>query len=196
MKEILIFISDQYADWEIGYIGSEIRKTNKYRISTVSINKEVIISMGGLNVNPTYCIDEILNKNIENFQMLILCGGDNWKNEKYENQPVKKLVNIFIENSKPISAICDATTFLAFNGYLNQIEHTGNSVEYIISTCPNYTGKNKYIEKQCVRTESFITANGTATLEFSREIMKRIELKTEEEIDNWYKFNKNGFYSY
>jgi putative intracellular protease/amidase len=92
---------------------------------------------------------------------------------------------MFKENSKPISAICDATTFLAFNGYLNQIEHTGNSAKYIISTCPNYTGKNNYIEKQCVRTDSFITANGTATL----------ELKTEEEIDNWYKFNKNGFYS-
>ncbi|OOM14584.1 DJ-1/PfpI family protein [Clostridium saccharobutylicum] len=195
MKEILIFISNEYADWEIGYIGAEIRKTNKYKISTVAINKEVIISMGGLNVNPTYCIDEVLNKNIENFQMLILCGGESWKKEKYENQSVKKLVDMFKENNKPISAICDATTFLAFNGYLNQIEHTGNSVDYIISTCPNYIGKNNYIEKQCVRTDCFITANGTATLEFSREIMKSLGLKTEEEIDNWYKFNKNGFYS-
>lgn len=127
--------------------------------------------------------------------MLILCGGDNWKKEKYENQSVKKLVNMFKRNRKPISAICDATTFFAFNEYLNQIEHTGNSVEYIISNCPNYTGKNNCIEKQCVRTDSFITANGTATLEFSPEIMKSLELKTEEEIDNWYKFNKNEFYS-
>lgn len=84
---------------------------------------------------------------------------------------------------------------MAFNGYLNEVKHTGNSVEYIISTCPNYTGKNNYIEKQCVRTDSFITANGTGALEFSREIMKSLKLKTEEEIDNWYRFHKNGFYS-
>ena len=151
--------------------------------------------MGGLNVNPTYCVDEVLNKSIENFQMLILCGGDNWKKEKYENKLVKKLVNMFKENDKTISAICDATTFLAFNEYLNEIDHTGNSVEYIISNCPNYTGEKNYIEKQCVRTDAFITANGTATIEFSREIMKSLELKIEEEIDNWYKFNKNGFYN-
>ena len=67
MKEILIFISNEYADWEIGYISAEIRKTNKYKISTVSIAKEFIISMGGLNVNPTYAIDDILNNGIENF---------------------------------------------------------------------------------------------------------------------------------
>lgn len=195
MKEILIFISNEYADWEIGYISTEIRKTNKYKISTVSIAKEVIISMGGLKVNPTYAIDDILNNGIENFEMLILCGGYNWGKEKYKNEAVKKLVNMFKENSKPISAICDAVTFLAFNGYLNQVKHTGNSWEYISSVCPNYTGKNNYIEKQCVRTDSFITANGTAALEFSREIMKGLGLKTEDEIDNWYKLNKNGFYS-
>lgn len=98
--------------------------------------------------------------------MLILCGGDNWKKEKHENQSVKKLVDMFKESGRTISAIC-----------------------------PNYTGKNNYIEKQCVRIDSFITANGTVTLEFSREIMKSLKLKTEEEIDNWYKFHKDGFYS-
>ena len=64
----------------------------------------------------------------------------------------------------------------------------------IISTCPNYKGKNKYINKQSVSNNEFITANGTSTLEFTRDIMKNLQLKSNEEIDGWYQFNKNGFY--
>jgi len=195
MKEILIFISDEYADWEIGNVGSEINRSNKYKVSTVSTKKEIITSMGGLEVNPTYCVDEILDNDLENFKMLLLCGGNFWKKENFENKLVKELVNKFKSDNKIISAICDATTFLAFNGFLNEIEHTGNSLEYIISICPNYTGNDYYIEKQCVITELFITANGTANLEFAYEIMKNLELDSEEEIDRWYNFFKNGLYS-
>ena len=195
MKEILVFISEEYADWEIAYVGAVINKSSKYKISTVSTKKEIVTSMCGLKVTPTYAIDEILDNEIENFEMLLLVGGHFWKKENYENKLVKKLVDKFKHDNKIISAICDATTFLAFNGYLNEVKHTGNSLEYIISNCPNYTGKDYYIEKQSVRTELFITANGTATLEFSCEIVKSLDLESEEDIDSWYKINKNGLYS-
>jgi len=89
----------------------------------------------------------------------------------------------------------DATTFLAYNGYLDKVEHTGNSLEFIINSCPNYTGNHYYFEKQCVTSEYLITANGTATLEFAKEIMNHLEVKPEKEIEEWYKFNKNGYYS-
>lgn len=195
MKEILIYVSNEYADWEIGYIGVQIKMTNKYDVKLVSDNKDIIVSMCGLNVIPDYCINEIMNSNIDNYKMLILCGGDFWKKNNFANKGVKKLVELFNKNHLTVSAICDATTYLAYNNYLDNIEHTGNSVEYIVSACPNYRGQEKYINKQCVRTAEFITANGTAVLEFTREIMKSLELKTNEEIDGWYQFNKNGFYS-
>ena len=40
-----------------------------------------------------------------------------------------------------------------------------------------------------------LNANGTSTLEFTREIMRSLELESEDEIDNWHKLHKNGFYS-
>ena len=43
-------------------------------------------------------------------------------------------------------------------------------------------GQDKYVNKQCVGSDEFITANGTATLEFTREIMKNLQLKPKEEI--------------
>lgn len=124
-----------------------------------------------------------------------LCIKWIWKKNNFTNDNIKKLVDLFKENYLTISAICDATTYLAYNNYLDNVAHTGNSVEYIISVCPNYKGKNKYINKQCVSNNEFITANGTATLEFTREIMRNLQLKPNEEIDAWYQFNKNGFYS-
>ncbi len=194
MKEVLIYLSNEYADWEIGYIGLQVKSSNKYAIKVVSDEKSNIISMCGLNVMPDYSIDEVLNSNIDNYKMLILCGGDFWKKKNFTNDNVKKLIDVFKENHLTISAICDATTYLAYNNYLDNVEHTGNSVEYIISTCPNYKGKDKYINKQSVSNNEFITANGTATLEFTRDIMKNLQLKSNEEINGWYQFNKNGFY--
>lgn len=195
MKEVLIYVSNEYADWEIGYIGLQVKSSNKYTIKVISDEKSNIMSMCGLNIMPDYSIDEVLNSNIDHYKMLILCGGDFWKKNNFTNDNIKKLVDLFKENYLTISAICDATTYLAYNNYLDNVEHTGNSMEYIISVCPNYKGKNKYINKQCVSNNEFITANGTAKLEFTREIMRNLQLKPNEEIDAWYQFNKNGFYS-
>lgn len=143
---------------------------------------------------PDYSIKEVLNSNIDNYKMLILCGGDFWEKDNFTNVTVKKIVDMFHEAYLTVSAICDATTYLAYNNYLDNVEHTGNSVEYIISNCPNYKGKNKYINKQCVSNNEFITANGTAALEFTREIMKNLQLNLDEEIDSWYQFNKKDLF--
>lgn len=193
-NEIIVFISNRYADWEIGFICAELGK--KLKISTLALTKETVTSMGGLKIIPDYSIESFLKQNEKSceIEMLLLCGGEIWKELDYKLPEVKKLVDLCNKNKVLISAICDATTFLAYNGYLDKVEHTGNSVEYIISNCPNYRGNNYYLEKQCATSDYLITANGTATLEFAKEIMNHLKVKPEEEIEQWYKFNKNGFY--
>ncbi|MGE7930434.1 hypothetical protein [Lysinibacillus xylanilyticus] len=39
-----------------------------------------------------------------------------------------------------------------------------------------------------------VTANGTATLEFAKEIMNHLKVYSEEKLQKWYDFYKNGFY--
>lgn len=68
------------------------------------------------------------------------------------------------------------------------------SLEYVINSCPDYDGSKFYREQQCVNSGFFITANGTATLEFAKEIMKQLNVYSEEKITTWFDFNKNGFY--
>ncbi|MEY9980311.1 DJ-1/PfpI family protein [Lysinibacillus sp. RC79] len=194
-KEIAVFISDGYADWELGFICPELNNSEgNFKIVTIALTKETVCSMGGLKTIPDYSIESYLKSKNNNLHMLLLCGGTIWKENNYELSEVKKLIDYCQQNTVLISAICDATTFLAYNGYLNKVEHTGNSHDFIVNSCPNYSGSKFYIEKQCVNADDFITANGTATLEFAKEIMNHLQVHSEEKIQKWYDFNKNGFY--
>ena len=56
-KEILVFISENYADWESAFICSELNKPETgFTIKTLAIGKNPIISMGGFTVVPDYTI--------------------------------------------------------------------------------------------------------------------------------------------
>ncbi|MFA6377699.1 MAG: DJ-1/PfpI family protein [Acholeplasmataceae bacterium] len=194
MQEILIYLETEYADWEISHIGHQVKSSKRYDIKIVSKTKEPLISMSGFNIIPDYSVDDILFSDINHYSMLILSGGMYWSKGKFVNETAESLVKLFLMNNKPVAAICDATTFLAFNGYLNDVEHTGNTIQHIIRHCPNYKGHKLYLNKQSVSSNRFITANGTAGLEFTREILKKLEIGSPQEIEAWYQFRKKGIY--
>ncbi|MGL5084218.1 MAG: type 1 glutamine amidotransferase family protein [Clostridium sp.] len=188
-KEILTFIFDGYADWESAYICSELNASeSEYIIKTLSFDKEPKKSMGGFTVIPDYSISDYP----PNFEMLLLIGGNAWLEEK--NNDAKTIVEYAVKNNIPIAAICGATLFIGDNGYLNNRNHSSNTLEFIKGYAPNYKGDNYYVEKQAVNDSNIITANGTATLEFAKEIMLHLKVKSEDEINGWYEFHKHGFY--
>lgn len=188
-KEILTFIFDGYADWESAYICSQLNACETdFTVKTISFDKEPKISMAGFHIIPDYSIEDYPKK----FAMLILIGGDAWMEEK--NNDAKPLVDYAFNNNIPIAGICGATIFMGQNGYLDNVKHTSNTLELLKLKAPHYKGENNYIEKQAVRDGTIITANGTATLEFAREIMLYLKVKDVDKINEWYKFNKLGFY--
>ena len=46
---------------------------------------------------------------------------------------------------------------------------------------------------QAVSDKNIVTANGSATLEFAKEVLLLLENDTLEHIEMYYKFNKDGF---
>jgi putative intracellular protease/amidase len=188
-KEVLIFIFDGYADWESAYVCSELNapKTG-YTIKTLSLDKKPKTSMGGICVLPDYSVDDFP----ADFSMLILIGGYAWMEQR--NNAVLPLVEYAIKKQIPIGAICNAANFMAENGYLDQIRHSGNTLEFMKVQAPHYKGDQNFIEKQAVCDSSIVTANGTATLEFAKEILLLLKAKPETEVLNWYNENKSGFY--
>ena len=82
-----------------------------------------------------------------------------------------------------VAAICGATFFMGENGYLNNRKHTSNTLDFLKLQSPNYKGESNYIEKQAVSDGNIITANGTAALEFAKEIMIHLKAKPIEDIN-------------
>lgn len=188
-KEILVFISDNYADWEGSYICSELNKPETgFVIKTLAVSNTPIKSMGGFMVVPDYTTATIPGK----FELLILIGGTSWL--QGENDSVQPIIDLCVNRKIPVAAICDACTFLADKGYLDDIEHTGNSAEYLEQFAPQYKGKAHFIEKQVVSAEAFITANGTSAVEFAKEILKHLNVMEQDKLENWYQMFKVGFY--
>lgn len=188
-KEILTFVFDGYADWESAYICSLLNsQETDYIVKTLSFDKEPKISMGGFRTIPDYSIDDYP----EIFEMLLLIGGEAWIENK--NNDIEPVVNYAFKNNIPIAAICGATIFLGKSGYLNDRKHTSNTLEFLKLKAPNYKGDINYIEKQAVNDSGVITANGTATLEFAKEIMLHLQIRPENKINEWYQFHKKGFY--
>lgn len=187
-KEILTFIFDGYADYESAYICSELNAPETdYVVKTLSFDKEPKISMGGFRTIPDYSINDYPNE----FAMLLLIGGNAWIEKKNNN--IKPIVDYAFEHNIPVAAICGATFFMGENGYLDKRKHTSNTLEFLKLQSPHYKGEGNYIEKQAVSDCNIITANGTAALEYAKEIMLYLKAKPADEIDKWYKFNKMGF---
>jgi len=188
-KEVLVFIFDGYADWEPAYVCAELNaQETGYVVKTISLNKAPKVSMGGFRVIPDYTVDEYPKE----FGLLILSGGYAWMERK--NDGVLPIVRYAIKNEIPVGAICNAANFMAENGYLDSIQHTGNTLEFMQSQAPHYKGAQKFLEKQAVCDANIITANGSGTLEFAKEILHLLHAESDEKISEWYDLNKFGFY--
>lgn len=193
MKTILFVILDQWADWEAAYLSSAIKMLgqNKYRNKTVSLTKEKVVSIGGFQTVPDYDVQSIPTE----YDALILIGGMSWRSQEAEQ--IKPLVNQCLTDGKLLGAICDASGFLGTMGILNSIQHTSNDLNDLKTWAGKmYTGEKNYRKEQAVTDDDsmIITANGTAALEFAKEIMLALGVASEEKIMEWYHFHKQGYY--
>ncbi|WP_320129810.1 type 1 glutamine amidotransferase family protein [uncultured Sphaerochaeta sp.] len=188
-RKVLVFISESFADWESAYICSTLNAPeSNCNIKTLSLDTKPKTSMGGFRVLPDYCVEDFPKE----FDLLLLIGGLSWKEKK--NNAVLPVVEYASKKHIPIGAICDAVGFLAEQGYLDTIKHSGNSLQGIKDQAPHYKGELNFVEKQAVCDSAIITANGTAPLEFAREILLLLKVMPVETVQEWYGFHKTGFY--
>lgn len=192
-KEILFILLDNFADWEGAYIapslnfGCEPGSKSKYVVKTVSVTKEPVVSCGGFKVLPDYCIDDIP----ADYAGVVLIGGTRWFTP--EAAQIVPLVKDAIENKKLVAGICNASVFLGMHGFLNEVSHTSNGVDYLKQFAgSNYTGESLYMNEPAVRSGNIVTANGFSALEFSREILYALEADSPNKIERSYRMNKTG----
>lgn len=195
-KKVLFVLLDEYADWEAASLAAALNQEpegqgQQFDVKTVSLTKDPIKSIGGFTVLPDYGIAGAP----EGFAGLILIGGNSWRKE--ESNQVMELVNKAVEKEAVIGAICDATVFLGKHGLFNTIPHTSNYLDSLKKVAgESYSNESGYVEQQAVRSGKIITANGSAFLEFGKEVLEALKAAPQEEIDEWYTFFKTGYYEF
>ncbi len=190
MVKVYVFLFNGFSDWEISYLTPEINKRKPSELVYISKDGNPVSSMGGLQVVPSTSLRDL---NPDDIGMLILPGGTAW--EKGENKEIEDLTLELFKSEKPIAAICAATTFLGQLGLLNDLKHTSNDLNYLKAMAPNYNGDKNHQSTLAETDKNIITANGIAPIEFAKEIFKKIELKTEEELEKWFQLFKNGIWN-
>lgn len=186
-KEVLLLLTDQWADWEAAYATASLNAVFGYAVKTIAVNKEPKVSMGGLRPVIDYTIGEYAN--FSDLAMLILPGGASWQEDAHDDIAafVKKAINLQI----PVAAICGATIFLGRHGFLNNVKHTGDDLE-LFQEHEGYKGQSNYLQAQVAADGGIITANETAAVEFAHAIFRALEVAPEEGLRGWFALFKNG----
>lgn len=188
-REVLLVLTDRWADWEAGFAIAEVNSVPAYAVKTIAVDKQPKPSIGGLRA----CIDYALAEYeiTDALAMVILPGGFAWKEGRHDE--IADFVRKAASMNIPIAAICGATIFLGKHGFLDHCKHTGDDLALFLGE-QGYNGKAHYMPAQVVVDGGFITANETAAVEFAREIFRALEIDSADEIDRWYDNFKHGMF--
>lgn len=194
-NEILYILLPDFAEHELVYLSQAIasdeyalKENPKYVNKIVAPTMDPVKSISGFRLLPDYSFDTMP----EDYSAIVLIGGFGWATPIAGK--VVPLVKNAIERGKIVGAICNGASFMAKHGFLNTIKHTGNGPDQLkIWGGENYTNLNGYVNSQAVSDANIVTANGSATLEFAKELLSLLENDTPERIEMFYQFHKQGF---
>ncbi|KRG12083.1 type 1 glutamine amidotransferase family protein [Lederbergia galactosidilytica] len=191
-KKVFLYVFNTMSDWEYGYLIAELNSGRYFKkdlvplkVMTVGANKEMITTMGGLSIKPDITLDECT---LESKDLIILPGGTTWSEEIH--QPILERIGQALKLGTIVAAICGATEALANMGCLDSRKHTSNDLEYIKMVCPNYKGEKFYEMRPAVSDKNLITASGVAPLEFTMEVLKKLDVFAPDTLQSWYNLNK------
>ena len=194
-NEILYILLPDFAEHEMVYLAEAIasdefslKENPKYINKFVASTLDPIKSIGGFRIMPDYSFDTIP----DDYAALVLIGGFGWVTPIADK--VVPIVRQAVENGKIVGAICNAASFMAKHGFLNDVKHTGNGIDQLkLWGGENYTNHTGYVHVQAIGDKNIVTANGSATLEFGNELLLLLENDMPERIEMYYQFNKQGF---
>ncbi len=194
-KEILYILLPDFASHEMVYLmeaissdETQLKSNPKYVNKIVAPTMDPVTAIGGFRVLPDYSFERMP----EDYAAIILIGGYGWLTQ-IANEVIP-IIRKALDNRKIVGAICNGASFMAKAGFLNGVKHTGNGLEQLkFWGGDNYTNSDSYIHEQAVSDDGIVTANGSAALEFAKELLLLLENDTPERVEMYYQFNKQGF---
>ena len=194
MFTIYVYVLDTLADWELGYVTSELNSGRFFKkgaprvsLKTVSDSKEPIKTMGGLTIMPDCLIGDIA---LSQESVLLLPGANTWNDPKHG--AIIEKADEFLSAGATVCAICGATAALANVGLLDQRPHTSNGVGFLEMVAPGYQGQSFYIDKPSVADHNLITAGSTGGLLWAKQIIEHVGVFEADTLEAWYEYFSTG----
>ncbi|EIZ2436648.1 glutamine amidotransferase [Listeria monocytogenes] len=194
MFTIYVYVLDTLADWEIGYVTSELnsgrffkKDANRVSLKTVSYSKESIKTMGGMTIVPDCVIDDIV---MSETSVLLLPGADTWNN--LEHKAIIEKASELLALNATVAAICGATVALANHGLLDNRPHTSNGAGFLEMFSSSYKGQNSYINELSVGDNNLITASSAGALLWAKQIIEHLNVFTSNALESWYAYFNTG----
>lgn len=194
MFTIYVYVLETLADWELGYVTSELHSGRFFKkdaesvsLKTVSDSKEPIHTMGGLTVLPDCLVDDVV---VSETSVLLLPGADTWNDPRHS--AIIKKADELLSIGATVGAICGATTALANFGLLDHRRHTSNGRGFLEMFSPSYQGQNFYVDEPSVADQNLITANPTGSLLWAKQIIERLGVFQSDTLEYWYEYFSTG----
>ena len=131
-NETLYILLPDFAEHEMVYLAEAIasdefslKENPKYINKFVASTLDPIKSIGGFRIMPDYSFDTMP----DDYAALVLIGGFGWVTPIADK--VVPIVRQAVENGKIVGAICNAASFMAKHGFLNDVKHTGNGIDQL-----------------------------------------------------------------
>ena len=194
MFTVYVYVMDTLADWEIGHVTAELHSGRFFRadapevrMKTVGRTMEPVTTMGGLTILPDCTVDDIA---ADAQSVLLLPGGNTW--DRPEQGAIISKAAELLSVGATVCAICGATVALAHAGLLDDRPHTSNGEGFLDMMCPGYRGQRYYVAEPSVVDGNLITASGTGTLLWAKQIIERLGVFRADTLEAWYAYFSTG----
>jgi putative intracellular protease/amidase len=189
-QSVHLLVLDTLADWEPGYTTAHLNAPapgmpSKYRVRSVGLSRDPVVTKGGLRIVPDLTIDEL---SPADSALLFLPGSDIWAEPRTD--PALEQALAFVKAGVPVAAICGATLGLARVGLLDTRRHTSNAAEFLAST--GYAGADYYVSQPVVEDDGVITAPATASLELAKHLLEKLRVFSTPALEAWYALYRTG----
>jgi putative intracellular protease/amidase len=189
MQDVILYATDTMADWEYSYLTPGLamaaaHQPDRFRLRVLADGQREVTTAGQLRLRTDGDLDQVA---VNDVALLVLPGADTW-GEGHER--VLALARTLLEQDRPVAAICGATLGLARAGLLDERRHTSNARDFL--TPSGYRGADHYVDQRVVDDQGLITAPGTAPVDFTAAIFRRLELFPPAVTDAWYGLYTTG----
>ncbi|MEG0049827.1 MAG: DJ-1/PfpI family protein [Clostridia bacterium] len=194
MFTVYVYVLDTLADWELGYVTSELNSGRFFKkdapsisLKTVGYSTKPICTMGGMTIVPDCVIEDMI---VNETSVLLLPGAHTWNDPKHI--AIIEKASKFLSVGATVCAICGATTALANLGLFDQRPHTSNGAGYLELFSPRYQGQSFYVNNPSVADQNLITAGATGGLLWAKQIIQRLGVFESNTLEAWYEYFRTG----